>query len=149
MKLEKKEWAIDYLNKKFMKYESKYWSLEKLCCVLAWTAKRLRQYMLHHTTWLIVKLDPIKYIFKKPSFSGRVARWQVLLSKYDIIFMSQTAIKGSAIAYFLVDQAMEYYELIDFEFPGENLIVVSRDDEERKEKGLWKMYFDGASNNLE
>ena len=63
----KKEQDVYYLSKKFTEYESKYSSVEKLCCALAWTAWRLRQYMLYHTTWLIAKLNPIKYIFEKPS----------------------------------------------------------------------------------
>ena len=62
----KKEHAIYNLSKKFTEYEAKYSSLEKMCCALAWAAQRLRQYMLYHTTWLIAKLDPIKYIFEKP-----------------------------------------------------------------------------------
>ena len=77
----KKEHAIYYLNKKFTEYESKYSSVEKMCCALAWTTQRLMQYLLYHTTWLISKLDPIKYIFEKPSLSGRITRWQVLLSE--------------------------------------------------------------------
>ena len=76
----KKKRAIYYLSKKFTKYESRYLSVEKICYALAWIVKRLRQYMLCHTTWLITKLDPIKYIFEKPSLLGRIARWQVLLS---------------------------------------------------------------------
>ena len=71
----RKKQAIYYLSKKFTDYESKYSSLEKICCALSWAAQRLRQYMLYHTTWLIAKLDPIKYIFEKPSLSGRIARW--------------------------------------------------------------------------
>ena len=35
---EKKEQVVYYLSKKFTEYESKYSSVEKLCCVLAWTA---------------------------------------------------------------------------------------------------------------
>ena len=68
-----KEQAIYYLSKKFTNYESTYSSLEKMCCALAWTAQRLRQNMLYHTTWLIARLDHIKYIFEKPSLSGRIA----------------------------------------------------------------------------
>ena len=58
-----KEQAIYYLSKKFTDYESKYSSLEKMCCALAWAAQRLRLYVLYHTTWLIARLDLIKYIF--------------------------------------------------------------------------------------
>ena len=83
-----KEQAIYYLSKKFTDYESKYSPLEKMCCALAWAAQRPRQYMLYHTTWLIAKLDPIKFIFEKPLLSERIARWQVLLSKFDILYVS-------------------------------------------------------------
>ena len=71
----RKEQAIYYLSKKFTDYESRYSPLEKMCCALAWAAQRLKQYMLYHTTWLIAKLDLIKFIFEKPSLSGRIARW--------------------------------------------------------------------------
>ena len=69
-----KEQAIYYLSKKFTDYESKYSSLEKMCCALACVAKRLRQYMFYHTTWLIARLHLIKYIFEKPSLFGRIVR---------------------------------------------------------------------------
>ena len=62
------------MSKKFTDYESRYSPLEKMCCALAWTAQRLRQYMLYHTTWLITKLDPIKFIFEKPLLFERIAR---------------------------------------------------------------------------
>ncbi|RDX72861.1 hypothetical protein CR513_47605, partial [Mucuna pruriens] len=43
---------------------------ERTCCALVWAAKRLRQYMLAHTTRLIAKMDPLKYIFEKPALTG-------------------------------------------------------------------------------
>ena len=105
--------------------------------------------MLYHTTWLIARLDPIKYIFEKPLLSGRIARWQVLLSEFDILYVPQKAIKGSAITDFLVERANEEYEPMSFDFPDEDLMAVLQIDEEKtpKEDG-WKMYFDGASNAL-
>ena len=80
--------------------------------------------MLYHTTWLIVKLDPIKFIFKKPSLSKRITRWQVLLSEFDILYVSQKAIKRSAIANFLVERANKEYEPMSFDFPNEDLMAV-------------------------
>jgi hypothetical protein len=61
----RKERAIYYLSKKFTECESRYTVIEKLCCALTWAAKRLHQYMLYHTTWLISKLDPLRYICEK------------------------------------------------------------------------------------
>ena len=126
---ERKEQAIYYLSKKFTDYESKYSSLEKMCCALAWATQRLKQYMLYHTTWLIARLDPIKYIFEKPSLSRRNAKWQVLLSEFDIFYISQKVIKGSAIVDFLAKRTNEEYEPMSFDFPDEDLMAVLQIEE--------------------
>jgi len=75
----KKEHAIYYLSKTFTDCERRYSSLERTCCALVWVVHRLRQYMLSHTTCLISKIDPLKYIFEKPDLTGRITRWQMLL----------------------------------------------------------------------
>ena len=69
----RKEYVIYHLSKKFTDCESQYSMLEKTCCALAWAAKHPRQYMLNHTTWLMSKIDPIKYIFKKPYLTERIS----------------------------------------------------------------------------
>ena len=93
--------------------------------------------MLYHTTWLIAKLDPIKFIFEKHSLSGKIARWQVLLSEFDILYVSQKAIKGSVIADFLVERANEEYEPMSFDFPDEDLMAVLQiEKEESPEKDI-------------
>uniref|UniRef100_A0A2N9GA71 Integrase catalytic domain-containing protein n=1 Tax=Fagus sylvatica TaxID=28930 RepID=A0A2N9GA71_FAGSY len=117
-RLGKKEQAIYYLSKKFTEPETRYLLVEKTCCALAWASKKLRQYMLYYTTWLVSRMDPIKYIFEKPALTGKIARWQVLLSEFDILFVARKAIKGQAIADYLAD------------YPSEQ----------------WKLYFDGAAN---
>ena len=71
----KREWAIYYLSKKFTTCEMSYSLLEKTCCALVWAAHCLRQYMLNYTTWLVSKMDLVKYIFEKPALTGRIARW--------------------------------------------------------------------------
>ena len=88
----------------------------------------------YHTTWLIAKLDPIKFIFKKPSLSERIARWQVLLSEFDILYVSQKAIKGSAITDFLVERTNKEYKPMSFEFLDEDLMAILQ-----IEKSLSKM----------
>ena len=103
----KKEFAIYYLRKKFIDCESRYSMLEKTCCALSWATKRLRKYMLNHTTWLISKMDLIKYIIEKPAHTGRIARWQMLLFEYDIEYRTQKAIKSSVLADYLAHQPVE------------------------------------------
>ena len=73
----------------------------------------------------------------------------MLLSKFDILYVSQKAIKGSAIADFLAERANEEYEPISFDFPNEDLMAVLQIEEETlPEEDGWKMYFDGGSNAL-
>ena len=57
--------------------------------------------MLNYTTWLVSKMDPIKYIFEKPALTRRIARWHVLLSKFDIVYVTQKAVKGSTLVDYL------------------------------------------------
>ena len=55
----------------------------------------------------------------------------MLLSKFDILYVSQKAIKGSAIADFLVERANEEYEPMSFDFSDEDLMTVLQIDEEK------------------
>lgn len=85
----RKERAIYYLSKKFTDYETRYTVLEKTCCALTWALQRLRHYMLNYTTMLIARMDPLKYLFEKPALTGRTARRQMILSEFDIVYVTQ------------------------------------------------------------
>ena len=85
----RKERAIYYLSKKFTDYETRYTVLGKTCCALTWASQRLRHYMLNYTTMLIARMDPLKYLFEKPALTGRTERWQMLLSEFDIVYVTQ------------------------------------------------------------
>ena len=54
--------------------------------------------MLYFTTHLIFRMNPLKYIFEKPTLSSRIARWHMILLEFDIVFITQKLVKGSAIA---------------------------------------------------
>nr|XP_012466309.1 unnamed protein product [Gossypium raimondii] len=92
-----------------------------------------------------------EYEAKYPSiekFCWRMARWQILLTEYDIVYVSQKSIKGSAIADFLASRTTEEYEPLIFEFPDEDLMCISEKEGESSKGKSWKMSFDGASNAL-
>lgn len=52
-------------------------------------------------------MDPIKCIFEKLVVIGRIARWQILLTEYDIQYVTQKEIKGSLLADHLAHQPLE------------------------------------------
>ena len=59
--------------------------------------------MLYYATRLISHMDLIKYIFEKLAFIGKISHWQMLLSKFDIVFVTSKAIKGQAVANYLAN----------------------------------------------
>ena len=138
---QRKEHAIYYVSKKFTEGESRYPTIEKTCCALAWTVFRLKHYTLNHTTFVISRLDPIKYLLETPYLHGRLAKWQVILSQYDLRYAPKRAIKGSIIADQLAESPTES-EYVEIEFPDENLVSTI----DAKEERIWEMYFDGAVN---
>lgn len=125
--------------------------LEKTCCALAWNAKCLRKYRLTHTTLLIFKVGPVKYIFEKPALTGRVTRWQMALTEYDIQHVTQKAIKGSVLSDYLVYHSLEDYQCTTYEFPDEDITLIKvcniLGPKEGPEPGYrWTLVFGGASN---
>ena len=98
-------------------------------------------------------MDPIKYIFENPVLSGRISRWQMILTEYDIQYTTQKEIKGSVLAVHLARQAVDDYQSMNFEFSTDNSMLVTYYEElgsyEAPDPGSqWTMIFDGASNAL-
>ncbi|XP_077249434.1 uncharacterized protein LOC143888974 [Tasmannia lanceolata] len=90
----KRERAIYYVSKKMLEYEQKYTILEKTCLALVWATQKLRHYLLSNRVLLLSRMDPLKYLFEKPALTGRTARWLLLLSEFDITYVTQKSIKG-------------------------------------------------------
>ena len=59
-------------------------------------------------------MDPIKYVFKKPALSGRIARWKMILTEYDIQYTTKKVIKGSVLADHFAHQAVDDYQSMKF-----------------------------------
>ncbi|XP_070049259.1 uncharacterized protein [Nicotiana tomentosiformis] len=52
-------------------------------------------------------MDPLKYIFQKPMPTGKLAKWQILLSEFDIVYVIQMAVKGQALADHLAENLVQ------------------------------------------
>jgi len=104
--------------------------------------------MLNHTTWLISKMDLIKYILEKPALTERIARWQMLLSEFDIVYVTQKAIKGSALAEYLAQQPIDNYRPMQPKFPDEDILALFVSEDDGNDEKEWTLFFDGSSNAL-
>ncbi|XP_058086444.1 uncharacterized protein LOC131233669 [Magnolia sinica] len=89
-------------------------------------------------------MDPLKYLFEKPALKGRIAKWQLLLSEFDITYVTQKAIKGQALADHLAVHSLPDYEPLKTFFPDEDILLI--EEEEEKKVGEWTLYFDEAVN---
>nr|CAN73091.1 hypothetical protein VITISV_041303 [Vitis vinifera] len=79
-----KERVIYYMSKRMLEYEMKYAMIERLCLTLVWATRRLRHYMIEYSVHLISRLDPLRYLFDRPALTGRLMRWLILLTEFDI-----------------------------------------------------------------
>ncbi|RVW95583.1 Retrovirus-related Pol polyprotein from transposon 17.6 [Vitis vinifera] len=84
-----KERAIYYLSKRMLEYECKYIMIERLCLAVVWATRRLRHYMTEYSVLLVSRLDPLRYLFDRPVLTGRLMRWLVLLTEFDIHYVTQ------------------------------------------------------------
>ena len=142
---DQKEKAIYYLSKKFTSCEINNIAIEKKCCTLAWASSKLRQYMLYFTTWLIPYMDPMKYIFEKLALIGKISRWQMLLSEFNILFLVLKTIKGQTIVDYLADQPLNNPNFSKSFFPDEDALAIEPKPN-NVEPWSWKLYFDKATN---
>ena len=110
--------------------EEKYPRIEKLILELVTAARKLRPYFQAHTIEVPTEY-PMKQVLHKPETSGRLMKWAIELSEFDIRYKTKTAIKGQV----LVDFVMEFTSLE----PAENAQTPT-------DHPIWRVSVDGATN---
>ncbi|KAI3448580.1 hypothetical protein Pfo_005245 [Paulownia fortunei] len=95
-----KQKPIYYVSKLLRGAEIKYPEIEKGGLALITTARRLRPYFLSHKIVIRTNL-PLRQVLGKPETSGRMVKWAVEMSEYDIDYQPRVAIKAQALADFL------------------------------------------------
>lgn len=86
---------------------------------------------------MISKADLLRYLMSILVPSGRLAKWSLILSKFEIKYVSQKAIKGQALLDFLATHlVLDDMELSSYLLDKE---VFSTDI------SSWQLYFNGAS----
>ena len=75
----------------------------------------------------------------RPMLTGRLAKWAIILTKFEIAYFSQKAIKGQALADFLAEHPVSDDSSLACKFPDEEIMNVEETNPS------WEMYFDGAS----
>ena len=81
----------------------------------------------------------MRYLFDRPALVGRLMKWLVLLTEFDIHYVTQKSIKESIVADHLASLPNFDGKAIDDDFPNENVAAMTS-------LPGWRMYFDGAAN---
>jgi hypothetical protein len=79
-----------------------YSEMEKICCVVIMSARKLQHYFEAHTI-RIPTSQPLNDIFRNRDSSGRISKWAMELSEHVVDFENHSAIKSQILANFVAE----------------------------------------------
>lgn len=120
--------------------------MEKLCLAIIFVMKKLRHYMLNHTTYVIAKADPLKYMMNKTYQNTTTSKWIMYLTEFDLQFISQKSIKGQVIADHLVEAPLQDDNLLIIELLDKHIFQLDNVDLPTELEEEWDItiHFDGS-----
>jgi len=98
---EGKERVIYYLSRRLVDAETGYSAIEKLCLCLHFSYIKLRHYLLSAECTIMCKDDVVRHMLSMPIMSGRIGKWILALSEFDVRYESAKAVKGQIMADFV------------------------------------------------
>ena len=120
--------AVYYVSRSMADAETRYPDIEKLALSLIVTCRKLRPYFQSHPI-VVLTSQPLRQVLQKPELAGRLTKWAIELSEFDITFKPRTSIKGQAVADFIAEYSHpEVFNLTTVNPPR------------------WEIFVDGSSN---
>ncbi|XP_077249113.1 uncharacterized protein LOC143888546 [Tasmannia lanceolata] len=154
---------IYYVSKVLHDVEIRYQRVEKLAYALVMAARKLRPYFQAHTIKVLTD-QPLRQVLHRPDISGRLVKWAVELSEFDIQYVPRPAIKAQVLADFVAECTIPQ-QIIESEVAQTLAVEKSVTSEERVADGteaeivsassaqdlsatepIWEVYVDGSSN---
>ena len=121
---------VYYCSRALRGAEERYPRMEKLILALVTAARKLCPYFQAHTIEVPTEFL-MKQVLHKPETSGRLMKWAMELSEFDIRYKPKNAIKGQVIADFVTKFTSTK--------PTENTQTTT-------DLPIWKLSVDGAAN---
>jgi hypothetical protein len=122
---EGKERVVAYLSRKLLDPETRYSAAEKLCLCVYYSCTKFRHYLLNVECIVYSKFDVIKHILSMPILNGRIGKWILALSEFELRFESAKAVKEQIIADFITEHRSSSINLLEIT--------------------PWALFFDGSS----
>lgn len=89
-------------SKALLDTERRYPKQEQLAIALMVSSRKLSPYFQVHPITVVIE-HPLRHILLKPKSLGRLVKWSMKLSEFEIHYRLRNAIKGQAIANFVAD----------------------------------------------
>lgn len=116
---------VYYVSQVLRGAETRYSLAEQLVLALIVAVRKLRPYFQSHTVQVLTD-QPVKQILHRPETSGRMLKWAIELSEFDIEFRPRTAIKAQVLADFIAE-------------------LTTLPDHPQQSEAVWKIFVDGSS----
>ncbi|XP_059658508.1 uncharacterized protein LOC132304809 [Cornus florida] len=124
----KRQYPIFYTSKTMTDAETRYSKAKKVILALIYAKKKLRHYF-ESQSIVVLTNYPIRGILSKPDLSGRITKWAIELSSFDITYEPKVSHKGQVVADFL----LEYKDTLE---------------EPAHPEPQWELRVDGSSNQV-
>jgi len=121
----KEKRAIYFVSRMLLDAKTRYSPVERLCLCLYFFCTKLRHYLLSVECVVVSKDDVIKYMLSLPILNGRIGKWILTLSEFDLKYEAAKTVKGQAVADFFVQHYGPELSMVDLV--------------------LWTLFFDGSS----
>ena len=138
------QYPVYYVSKRMLDAETRYTNMEKLAYALILASRKLRPYFQAHQIEVRTSY-PLKQVMHRPETSGRMLKWTIELSQFDIEYKPRSVMKGQALADFILEFPLQ--------FEGDDKALMSPHalDEitqvKENDAPWWTLYIDGAANN--
>ena len=81
--------------------------------------------MIEYSILLVSRLDSLRYLFNKPVLTSRLMRWLVLLTEFDIQYVTHKSVKGSIVVDHLASLPIFDDRSIDVDFPDKRFVSMT------------------------
>lgn len=93
---------VYYVSKRLLDTKTRYTEMEKLALVLVIASRKLRHYFQVYKIEVYTN-HHLKSLLQKSDALGRMLKWSVELSQFDITYTPRTSIKGQGLADFVAE----------------------------------------------
>ena len=133
---------VYYVSKSLHEAEVHYLPLEKAILAVIHSTRKFPHYFQAHVVVVLTQLS-LRTLLQSADYTGRIAKWGIILGAFNIKYMPRTFVKGQVLA----DLVAEFTEPpLEKVVETQGMDGKSVDTISLQEPLFWKVYVDGAAN---